>query len=433
MSKKIGGEYGEIRSELDVGKLNAWLESNEELRGRVKAPVVVKQFAYGQSNPTYFLTDSTGTRFVLRRKPSGPLISPTAHQIEREYEMLSCLDRYNRRSGVEEDRKVPIPTPITLCLDESILGARFYIMSFVEGRIFSDTSLPEVESIEERREIWLSSIRALANLSSINPHEIGLSSFGPPTPFFPRQIRSLTRVSEAQARVRDVESGKVVGPVPNFKTLIEWYNSHLPDESKTSSSSASSGSKTTPLGRIVHGDYKLDNLIFHPTLPRVVAILDWELTTLGSPLSDLANLTMPFAISAKMVSDDVRSVSPLLRAFRDADGEGERERAPVEYGELEGLFGRLMGWGDVKEEMKFARSFTFFRLAVISQGIAARYALRQASSAKAMNYGRMFPFWGRVAQGMYDPIVEKELIDGKGKGVLRDLEGGESGERKARL
>jgi len=146
--KKIGGEYGEVRAMIDIEKLNAYLSENVET---VKTPVDVKQFKFGQSNPTYFLTDTIQRRFVLRKKPAGILFSSTAHQIEREYTMLRALHEHNISPSVSSEQIVPVPKPIILCEDETVIGTPFYIMEFLEGRIFTDTRMLEV-SPQDRRE-----------------------------------------------------------------------------------------------------------------------------------------------------------------------------------------------------------------------------------------------------------------------------------------
>ncbi|KAH7928691.1 APH-domain-containing protein [Leucogyrophana mollusca] len=375
--KKIGGEYGAVRANINIEGLNAYLQQHVPA---VTAPVEVQQFKFGQSNPTYFLTDASRKRFVLRKKPAGQLLSSTAHQIEREYTVLSAVHRHNVSPSTTPEQIVPVPQPFALCEDNSVIGTPFYIMEYLDGRIFTDTRMLEV-SPQDRRECWLSAVRALAALASLTPSKIGLSNFGPSTPYFPRQIKSLTRVSLAQSAAVDVETKTPTGKIPYFDELVSWYQQNLPDESKTGS-------------RIVHGDYKLDNLIFHPTENRVIGILDWELCTLGSPLADLANLTQPWAIDARHIpKDSILTQFTIIKAFKNAT-----KNVPVPLEDLEREYCRLTNQPYPITEMVFVRSWMLFRLAIISQGIAARYARRQASSEQAFVHPRLFPVVGHLAK-----------------------------------
>ncbi|THH19363.1 hypothetical protein EW146_g1773 [Bondarzewia mesenterica] len=366
-SKKIGGEIGEVRAAINLERLNAYLT---EKVPSIKAPVEVKQFKFGQSNPTYFLTDARGNRFVLRKKPAGQLLSKTAHQIEREYIVLRAIHKHNTNPSTSPSQRVPVPEPIILCEENAVIGTPFYIMEFLDGRIFTDVRMLEVPP-DDRRECWLSAVRALTALSSLEP------------------IKSLTAISIAQSEAVDVESHKPTGKIPQFDEMIQWYRRNLPDERKTGL-------------RIVHGDYKLDNMVFHPTENRVIGILDWELCTLGSPLADLANMTIPWSIDLSKVpgGDSVTQFS-LLRGFKNTTKD-----VPITLEDLERKYCHLTNQPYPIKEMVFVRSWMLFRLAIISQGIAARYARRQASSEKAFIQGQMFPVIGGLARAVLEDAGE---------------------------
>lgn len=226
------------------------------------------QFGFGQSNPTYQVTDSTGTRFVLRKKPPGKLLSKTAHQVDREYRVIHAL----------EQTDVPVPKAICLCQDENVIGTDFYIMDFLDGRMIVNPALPDV-SPEDRREMWRDAVRTLAKLHRVRPKDVGLETFGRPSGYYNRQLKTFGRLAESQAAAKDQESGEPVGQLPHFDEFIQFF----------------SDAKKQPEDRgvLVHGDYKIDNLVFHKTEPKVIGILDWEMSTVGHPLADLTNLIQP--------------------------------------------------------------------------------------------------------------------------------------------
>ncbi|GAA5961885.1 hypothetical protein JCM21900_006356 [Sporobolomyces salmonicolor] len=393
-------EYGPIRTPLDVPKLKAYLE--QQVKGfKVREPVY--QFSFGQSNPTYLLHASNNKRYVLRTRPPGPVISKTAHAIDREYRILAALGK---------DGSVPVPKVYHLCKDEDIIGRQWYLMEYLEGRKFEDVRMPEVETKEEREKLWLSIIKTLAALHTLDPAKIGLGDYGSTAPFYPRQIRSLSKVSQAQAAVVSTKTSQPVGPIPGIGFLLEWYARNLPGTKE--------GSTVNLEGRIIHGDFKVDNMdrqLFHPTEPRVIGVLDWELSTLGHPYSDLANLLQPFAVPSEGEGGQggrlayltglrdvppsalpIPSAEPLLREWC--------KHMRVDYDvEIAGPQGKKRWEGCV--------SFAFFRLAVITQGIAARHGQGNASSARAAEYAGIFPIMGELAQERVERYAERGKVGAK--------------------
>ncbi len=219
-------------------------------------PIDVQQFAGGQSNPT-FLVQSPARRYVLRRKPPGKLL-PSAHAVDREFRVFAAL----------KDTDVPVAHVHALCEDPEVIGSAFYVMDYVEGRIFWDALLPEVAAAE-RRPIYSEMVRVLAALHSVDYAAVGLGDYGKPGHYVERQVSRWTQ----QYRASETEK------LEAMERLIEWLPQHIPADEQTS---------------IVHGDFRLDNTIFHPTEPRILAVLDWELSTLGHPLVDFAYFCMRY-------------------------------------------------------------------------------------------------------------------------------------------
>jgi len=243
--------------ELDTSRLGDYLAPHlPEFSG----PITAEKFPGGQSNPTFKLT-MDGRHYVLRRKPPGELLK-SAHAVDREYRVITAL----------RDTWVPVPQTYVLCEDDSIIGSMFYVMEYVEGRILWDPLVPEAADNTERAAIYDSMNETLAALHNVDVDAVGLSDYGRPGNYFERQLNRWSK----QYRASETEH------IPDMETLMAWLQDNMPPDDGTVS--------------LVHGDYRLDNMVFHPTEPRVVAILDWELSTLGNPLADLANQCMAWML-----------------------------------------------------------------------------------------------------------------------------------------
>jgi aminoglycoside phosphotransferase (APT) family kinase protein len=323
------------RLTLPVDTLAAYLESQvSDFRG----PLTATKFKGGQSNPTYLIEAASG-KYVLRRKPPGQLL-PSAHAVDREFRVLVAL----------HGGPVPVAQPLHLCTDESVIGSMFYLMQFVEGRIFWDPSLPEATPAE-RGAFYDAIISTMAALHTISPAAVGLGDYGKPGNYFERQLR---RWSE-QYRASETR------PIPAMETLIERLPARCP---------ADDGSVA-----LTHGDFRIDNLMFDPVLPRVTAIVDWELSTLGHPLADLGYFCMALRLPRNP------ALPGLAGLDRAALGIPDEAALLARYS---GLTGRA-----IPADWPFVLAFSFFRLAAIAQGVAKRAEQGNASSDQAMQAGRM--------------------------------------------
>ena len=322
---------------FDEGRLANYLKDN--LPG-FAGDLRLRQFQGGQSNPT-FLIESEARRWVLRKKPPGKLL-PSAHMVEREYRVIRAL--------METD--VPVAPAPLLCEDPSIIGTAFYVMEFVDGRVFTDPDLPGM-SAKERSAIYDAMGDTLARLHKVDWRGVGLGDFGRPENYVGRQIARWSKQYEASK----------TGEVAEMDRLMAWLPQNVPAREETT---------------LVHGDFRLGNMIFHPHEPRVVAVLDWELSTLGHPLSDLAYNCMPYHLPADL---------PTVRGFGDVDLAAlgiPDERAYV------AAYARRAG-RDPGADWPFFMAFSFFRYAAIVQGVYARALQGNASSASAEQLGRVAP------------------------------------------
>ena len=293
----------------------------------------IKQFKGGQSNPT-FLIKSVNKNYVLRRKPPGNLLK-SAHAVDREYKIIKALKKVH----------FPVPETHILCTDESVIGTIFYVMEFLQGRIFWDADMPDC-TIQERSEIYDDLNKNLAVLHNLDYESLGLSDFGVPGNYFARQI------SRWSKQYRYSETKKI----KEMDKLIEWLPQNIPDNDESS---------------IVHGDYRLDNVIVHPTEPKIIGILDWELSTIGHPLGDFTyNL-----LSWQMPDIGIGSGGLFGQNIKELGIPSEEEYIDS-YCERRGVSRGL-------EDREFYSAYNFFRLAAILQGIAGRIRDGTASNAKA--------------------------------------------------
>ncbi len=327
----------EVRDEhqFDVGRLESYMQSHvESFRG----PLSVAQFKGGQSNPTYLLEAASG-RYVLRRKPPGKLLR-SAHAVDREFRVISALYAAD----------FPVPRPYVLCEDEEVIGTMFFIMEFVEGRIFWDLDLPHATP-EGRAELYDNVNQTVARLHNFDPADLGLDDFGSSGNYFARQISRWTQ----QYRSSETDT------VPAMDALIEWLPENIPMDDSES---------------IVHGDFRLDNMIVHPTRPEVIAVLDWELSTIGHPLADFTYHLMAW----QMPEIGIGSTG-LLGKDLAALGIPDESRYTQMYCERTGRDGGI-------EHRDFYSAFNFFRIAAILQGIVGRVRDGTAASAHAAQAGR---------------------------------------------
>lgn len=315
------------RHALDVASLEAWLAGNIE---GYEGPLTLRQFKGGQSNPTYELT-TPGRTYVLRRKPPGTLL-PSAHAVDREFRVISALHAQG----------FPVARPYALCTDDSVIGSMFYVMDKVEGRVFWDLKLPDL-SPAERRAIYEAQTDTLAALHRFDPEAIGLSDYGRPGNYFARQVGRWTKQYQASE----------TGTIEAMDRLIAFLPESLPPDGPT---------------RIVHGDFRLDNMILAPDRAEVRAVLDWELSTLGDPMADFSYLLIAWVIPATLRNG-------LAGADLEALGIPSVEDTVARYAEKTGTAGPA--------NLDWLFAYNLFRLAAICQGIAGRVRDGTAASSHA--------------------------------------------------
>lgn len=401
----MNGDQGQattrVREAIDVEALSSWMVQQHELC-RLISPATthqtfrlsVRQFGFGQSNPTYKVTVVEASmksktelfHMVLRKKPVQ-VAHKSAHALDREFCVLSALQKHNNLVNDTENRKVPVPKVYSYCHDSSVLGSEFYLMEFVEGRIFTDPSLPGV-SVTHRQAAFQNTLQVLASLHTVSLEKTGLVDYGKRSQstgvagtvrsagYVERQLDSLLAVSRRQAEL----SGH---PVPEAMVQIaaqlKAYAPHCPGQNLSPS--------------LLHGDFKMDNLVFHPTEPRVIAVLDWELSTTGDALSDLANLSMMYFIPR-----NAPGIAGLVGLNKDLPSLGipTRRELVCDYCRMRnerGFTGTVMipSLDAVWDWSGFYLAFLFFKNCVIVQGVAQRAAAGTASSAEATTVAQLLP------------------------------------------
>jgi len=326
---------------FDIGALE------RHLSGRLPGfagPLTVEQFKGGQSNPTYKLI-TPGAAYVMRSKP-GPVakLLPSAHAVEREFRVMSAL------RGTD----VPVPAMHLLCEDESVIGRAFYVMECVQGRVLWEQSLPGMTNAQ-RAAIYDEMNRVIAALHNVDVRAVGLADYGKPGNYFERQVGRWSKQYVAS----------ITEPIEAMDRLMQWLPAHIPDSARDESQVS-----------VVHGDYRLDNLMFHPTEPRVLAVLDWELSTLGHPLADFSYHCMSWHIPPGMFRGIQGLDLPSLGIPSEQD-------YIARYCERTGFATPAQ----LQTDWSFYLAYNMFRLAAILQGIAKRVEAGTASSAQAVKSG----------------------------------------------
>lgn len=331
MSKQSGVE------QLDEERLATYLA--EHIAG-FSGPVTATKFAGGQSNPTFKLETANAT-YVLRRQPPGKLLK-SAHAVDREYRVIKAL----------ENTDVPVAKVYHLCEDVDVIGSMFYVMEFMDGNVYWDSSLPEITDNKTRSIMYQNMAKVMATMHSVNVDEVGLGDYGKPGNYFERQISRWTK----QYRLSETHE------IPEMDQLISWLEKNIPEEDGKVS--------------LVHGDYRMDNLMFAKDSSDIIAVLDWELSTLGHPYADLAYQCMQLRLP-----DNVGKATGLGDVDRTVLGIPSEEEYVAEYCKLVGIEG-IDNWN-------FYLAFSFFRLGAIAQGVAKRAVDGNASNKQALQVGKL--------------------------------------------
>lgn len=347
----IGTMPVQERHRFDVAKLEAYLTPRIE---GFRAPLTIEQFKGGQSNPTYRLTDAEGKRYVLRRKPPGKLL-PSAHAVDREFKVIAALNKTD----------VPTPRAYVLCEDDAVIGTAFYVMEYSDGRVLWDPLLPEI-AVAQRAAYYRAKVETLSRLHRVDYAKVGLADFGRPGSYVARQISRWGK----QYKASESE------PIAEMDQLLEWLPANAP-----------AGDETT----IVHGDFRFDNMIFDAREPRVLAIIDWEISTLGDPMAELSYLLMMYRIPREqggLLGHDLAALGiPDERQMRD-------------------WYSSFSGRAETRH-WEFYMAYNIFRVACIRQGVYARSLDGTASNRLAAESGKMVRPNAELAWGLVENLRKR--------------------------
>jgi aminoglycoside phosphotransferase (APT) family kinase protein len=407
-----GQATSRVSQSIDRQILARWMINNTDLRRRHLSLFsdeeillnldIVGKFSFGQSNPTYLIRirsssssssiekidgDVKEFNAVLRKKPTS-IAHPSAHALHREFQVLTALKKHNEQqnNNNQQHKQVPVPYPYAYCYDTTVLGSEFYIMEFVKGRIFTDSSMPGMTKYD-RKLAFEDVMSVMANLHNVDIGDVGLDTFGKGGKYVQRQLNRLMSISRKQSELSNTPAPEI----ENLANQLLQYVGNCPNRIS-----------------LLHGDFKIDNLVFHPTEPKVIAVLDWELSTVGDSLCDLANLSIMYLMS--------RSKKAAISGVKGLNLHHLGVPSRIEllnmycHHRISSNSKTMITFDEIQKWSGFYLSFVAFKNAVIVQGVAQRAKIGVASSARADEVAKALPIICRMTQSILDTEVKPILI-----------------------